>query len=369
VKILHIVNWFPNSRSPLEALWIQRQIKTLNIYCSNTILHIQVIPSTRLSVIKGLAPGFHQLILEIPLKSWMLVEWLTAILLVFYLKRMKVRKEYDMLNFHIAYPLLTHWKLLRKFFKTPIVVNEHWSAYHFNFGVERELPRIQRIFKQNIPVIAVSQALVNDIKNFAKADFPSYVIPNVVDEKVFFSDNSIKKENFFFMVSQWKYPKNPFPVMAAFLRFNEENQYKHRLKIGGYGVMWSAMTEWVKENDTKNTIYLLGIMESTEIANAMRSCKAFLHPTYYETFSVVCAEAVACGAIVAAPNVGGIPEVVNENCILLENWEENDWYGALKFATAKNDEPKLQSSGSRFSHYEVGKSYYKVLNTIISEVG
>jgi L-malate glycosyltransferase len=369
VRVLHITNWYPNYINENEAIWINSHIDTLNSCCNNSILHFEHFTKKKWSWVVLKKGNLCQHLLSTPFKRWFFIEWIYFGWLFWQLVINRRYKDFDIINFHIAYPMLTYWHWIKRWIKVPVVIAEHWSAYHFNFGVERELPRIQRIFKQNIPVIAVSQALVNDIKNFAKADFPSYVIPNVVDEKVFFSDNSIKKENFFFMVSQWKYPKNPFPVMAAFLRFNEENQYKHRLKIGGYGVMWSAMTEWVKENDTKNTIYLLGIMESTEIANAMRSCKAFLHPTYYETFSVVCAEAVACGAIVAAPNVGGIPEVVNENCILLENWEENDWYGALKFATAKNDEPKLQSSGSRFSHYEVGKSYYKVLNTIISEVG
>src|SRR5690606_17503406 len=164
MKVCHVVAWFPNARNQVEALWIQRHIEALGPHCENSVLHLQVNPSTRFSLIRRSEYAFTQWVVEVPLKSWRLCEWLTSAFLIYFLIRLRFCRNADLINFHIAYPSLIHWHWIKKVFRRPVVITEHWSAYHFHFGVAdaSKLQPIKRIFRQGIPVIAVSNRLLAD---------------------------------------------------------------------------------------------------------------------------------------------------------------------------------------------------------------
>src|SRR5690606_1021876 len=127
---------------------------------------------------------------------------------------------------------------------------EHWSAYHFNFNVknDRKLFRVKRIFSQQIPVIAVSRALIDDIQNFARrTDFRGYIVPNVVDTAVFrFRGIRCQESTSFFMVSQWKWPKDPFTIIHAFFAY-EKKRKGILLRIAGYGDQEKEMMKLVMD--------------------------------------------------------------------------------------------------------------------------
>ncbi len=375
LSILHIVNWYPNQRNPFEALWIQRQIKALNAHCSNTVLHIQVVPSNRFSCTRESDSNFRQIIIEIPVRNWRVVEWLTTLLLVYYLMIMRTRKRYDILNFHIAYPLLTYWHLLRKFYKIPVVINEHWSAYHFDFNVRQKekLHRIRKIFTRKIPVITVSKSLLDDLRRFANdANFQSYVIPNIVDNAVFkILDVPLQGKYTFFMLSLWKWPKDPFTIINAFSFLVKDGKSNFELRIGGYGPLEEAMKKLVIKLNLQNSVIFLGKLHSDEIANEMNKAQAFLHSSGYETFSVVCAEALCCGTPVIASSVGGIKELVDgTNGKLITANNTSAWYFALQnfVETCKFDRISIsKTSQHHFSSESVGLQYIRALEQVYDQ--
>lgn len=172
MNILHITNWYPNKKNEKEGIWIKNHIASLDPYADQHIIHLHV---------------------KYP-KQWFLKKFLLYFFLSYHLFKNKVNTQYSLINFHIAYPNLTYWHLLKPFIKIPIVITEHWSAYHYNFGVKKSLPRIQKVFQQNIPVITVSKVLTNDIIRFSKSSFLNIVIPNIVDTNVFFPPEDKKIE-------------------------------------------------------------------------------------------------------------------------------------------------------------------------------
>jgi L-malate glycosyltransferase len=358
LKVLHITNWYPNKINPNEAPWIKSQIESLDSFVENKVIHIELFHTGKFKFSNSKDLGVRQYLIELPFISWFVYEWIYFLVLFYVLILARKREKYDIINFHIAYPMLSYWQLIKRFVKTPIVITEHWSAYHFHFGVNKPLPRIQKIFKQNISVITVSEALAKDIKMFSGAEFPSYVVPNVVDESIFYPVSSESKENFYFMVSNWKSPKTPLLVMECFLRSPVSEN--HELVIGGYGPLWMEMEDFVKQNDHAGRIRLIGKLNPPEIAWRLQRCKAFLHPSDYETFSVVSAEAVACGAYVIAPRIGGIPEVVGSNGFLLEENSMEEWAKAL--ISIPNS--FTSSYDLRFSSKRVGKKYFQALESV-----
>jgi L-malate glycosyltransferase len=358
LRVLHITNWYPNKINPNEAPWIKSQIESLDSFFENTVIHIELFHTGKFKFSNSKDLGVRQYLIELPFISWFVYEWIYFLVLFYVLILARKRGKYDIINFHIAYPMLSYWHWIKRWVKNPVVISEHWSAYHFNFGVSKPLPRIQRIFRQNISVITVSEALSDDIKRFSAEDFPSYVVPNVVDDSIFYSLENGVRENFYFMVSNWKSPKTPLLVMKCFLESPVSENSK--LVIGGYGPLWKDMENFVRENDQQGKIELIGRMNSKEIAWHLQRCKAFLHPSDYETFSVVCAEAVACGAYVIATRIGGIPEVVGSNGFLLEENSMEEWAKAL--ISIPNS--FTSSYDLRFSSKKVGKKYFQALESV-----
>ena len=365
--MLHITNWYPNPANKQEALWIQRHIQSLSPHIeSYFVLHLEVRPSNRLCFIHDKIPHGIQRRFEIPVESWFLIEVMTALLLAYYLLKMR-RRQFDIANFHIAYPLMVYWHHLKKLVRIPVVITEHWSAYHFNFGLSpaRRLPRVQRIFCQDVPVIAVSDALAKDIAMFSKCDCPVRILPNVVDNTTFYADASIKRGNFFFMLSQWKWPKRPLVVLEAFQQF-AKGHAGFVLKIAGYGPDYQKLARWIEVNEMQHAVVLMGQLQPSEIAWCFQTCRAFLHPTEYETFSVVCAEAVSCGTPVLASAVGGIREVVrDEEGILLDRLDISTWEEGMRNILNKKLSPV---PSDRFSPDQVGRAYYKILSQIAARM-
>jgi glycosyltransferase involved in cell wall biosynthesis len=254
-----------------------------------------------------------------------------------------------------------------------MVITEHWSGYHYNFNISnvKKRKKIQKIFQLQLPVITVSDALLKDIINFSKADFPGYVIPNVIDTTIFkyVPYNRFSNNMNFLMVSQWKWPKDPFTVLKAWRKVLNIFP-RAKLKIGGYGPQLHEMERLVEELHLQNRVSLIGRLTSEQIAYEMSKAEAFIHCSEYETFSVVCAEALCCGIPVIASNVGGISEYIHSyNGILVpENTPEVFSQSIINYVNnrEKFEFKKIRDEAAdKFSVEKAGKKYYSVLSEII----
>src|SRR5690606_39066906 len=93
-----------------------------------------------------------------PLRRWRLIETIGTLLVVAAWTRWKGKGRFDLVDLHIAYPLGAGMRFLKRLFKVPVVVTEHWSAYHYSFrSTSSGLGRIRRIFHHGAPLICVSR--------------------------------------------------------------------------------------------------------------------------------------------------------------------------------------------------------------------
>lgn len=371
LKILHITNWYPYTDNPTSALWIKRHIEALPIDCINKIYHLEI-KNGRLSIHLGMnQDGSYYRIFNLPLGFWRLIE-LISFLNILIIIRSNRKSNIDLINFHIAYPNCTYLHLIKKWFKYPIVITEHWSGYHYNFNIPdpRKRRRIQRIYKNDTPVIAVSRALMKDIKDFSGAQFPGYVVHNIVDTNIFRYATVKDRSDSFLMISQWKWPKDPFTVLKAW-QLVKDQLPNAILNIGGYGPQYEQLNEMIIELELQKHVFLIGLLNSNQIAHEMRKSKAFIHCSNYETFSVVCAEALCCGTPVIASKVGGIKEFVNKsNGILVEDNSPDSFFGSiLDFEEESKyfDRKKISNDAiAKFSEKKIGKDYFSALKQVIS---
>ncbi|HEY0744936.1 MAG TPA: glycosyltransferase family 4 protein [Chryseosolibacter sp.] len=374
LRILHITPWYPNRENPLEALWIRKHIYALKGRVDQSVWHIQVKPGSKILFERtASSPWEKHRILTMPTKRWFLIELITFLYLCyFFLVRGRAR-SFDVINFHIAYPTLTFWRWLKPLVRKPVLIVEHWSAYHFNFGVtsRAKTKRIQRIFSDGLPVATVSKALAEDIQAFCGLrNFRCFTLPNIVDVTIYSPATAVHDDKYFFMVSQWSWPKNPLMVINAFAKWKANFPSNFKLKIAGYGNQWAAMVDRVAALEMQEYITLCGKLAPAEVAEIMKHASGFLHCSEYETFSVVCAEALCCGVPVLASRVGGIVEFVDEhNGVLIDN-SERSWMGAFETFTVKSFErSKIATDArARFSEDKVGANYFAIVNEIADAV-
>lgn len=378
LKVLHITNWYPGERQPYHAAWLKKLILSLNPHFDQTIYHIEIIrgkPKFRSGKNKD---GSQYMILQLPFVIWRINEILSAFMVVWVYFIREKRTRYGLINFHIAYPNCTYLHRFKTWIGCPVVISEHWSGYHFDFNISRpeKRTRIQRIFRQNIPVITVSKALLTDIIKFSKTSFPHYIIPNIVSTETFRYNPAAPEDGHkrFLMFSQWKWPKDPFTVIKLWPELIAQFPEAH-LTIGGYGEQWNAINKLIRDTGMEDYIQLKGLMTPEAFAAELNRADAFIHCSGYETFSVVCAEALCCGIPVIASRVGGIVEYVDDKNGMLV--DKNDHASFLiSIREFLSSEKRFDRTGisrdaaAKFNSVLVGEKYRDVLLKISAgEVG
>ena len=353
MKVLHITNWYPNHSNPHETPFIKAHFDALEGRIQQELWHVQVRnveESTRLSF-GSTGNREHFLLFAFRTNRWRVIELLTLVLLIVVRLRLG-RRWWDVVNIHIAYPLLRFPRFFRFLFGRQVVITEHWSAYHNGFQLPKgsqARKRIEQIFHHKIPLVTVSNALMKDIVSFG-GPFPfcRYVVPNVVDGSLFqyLPRQRNDSETIFLMVGSWAPIKQPLLAMKAFAEIASVFPRSY-LRVVGAGSQFQEMQEFVRNRNLEMRITLLGPLSKAEIAKEMQTADCFLHPSSYETFSVVCAEALCCGLPVIASNVGGIPELIDdESGVLLQNNLQEWIRGLFSFIVSRPiaDRKKIASS-------------------------
>lgn len=370
LRVLHLSNWFPEPEAPHRTPFIAEHVDALAPFVQQQFWHVEVQePSGRLRLqLADRGAGRHALLLTCPLPSWQLREWLTLVLLV--LLRMRLwHHHWDLVVVHIAYPLLRFPRLVQLLYGRRLLVIEHWSAYHSNFQLapgSRAIRRLQGMFAAEIPVVAVSQALAQEIRRFAdRPDLKVWVVPNSIDTSLFhplpraFNPESPR----FLMVSSWAPIKRPLLVFEA-VRALLPQFPDLSLRVIGGGDQLPSMLAFLKAYGLDAAVQLLGPQPKARIAAELRASSALLHPSAYETFSVVCAEALCCGVPVLASAVGALPELITiANGRLVANTPEG-WTSALRqllhHPPAWDHVAIAQQAAARFSHQAVGRQLFQL---------
>ena len=104
----------------------------------------------------------------------------------------------------------------------------------------------------------------------------------------------------------------------------------------------------------------------------MNKAEYFIHLSGYETFSVVCAEALCCGTPVIASNVGAISELVdNTNGILIQNNNVSNLLQILEDVSngvySFNRGRISDTASKKFAPEYIGKKYFDTLKEIANK--
>lgn len=378
-NILHITPWFNHTQESNEAIFIKRQVECLNPWFNNRILHI--VHTQGVSRALGVKREFPDFGPDLPVERVTLGvitgRWFEVEKRIFYFIRRYIRKngnDLALVNFIVAYPnAIGIHRLKAEFPNIKFVISEHWSAYRFNFNISENhkgLKRIRNIFANNLPLFVVSKTLGDDIVRFSGRDVNYHLVPNILDTQAYsFVEPPIQSDFVLSSINYWSELKNPMVLILALEQLLLKGR-KVKLVLAGEGSKLDSAKSYASGKGLNEFVQFPGRLKTLEVKELLTSSHVYLQSSHYETFSIICTEALACGRPVIAHAVGGMKEYINDqNGVLVRSLEVADWVSAIEDTLDHYERFDLKkiayNIAEKFSAERIGEQYANHLNQIL----
>ena len=286
-----------------------------------------------------------------------------------------------MVHLHVAYPAGKAARTLARRWGIPLVVTEHWTAYHEE--QRNTLPfwrtwSMRQTLKQAQLICPVSEDLARSIQKFGAAS-RFCVVPNVVDTALFQPETAPahSAEHPF----QWLHisslsdeQKNISGMIRAIQKLRQQTAANEAFEVqiigDGNPKPHQALVEALGLQDC---ISVHGEISLEEVAEKMRTADALLLFSRYENFPCVIPEAWASGIPVLSTDVGGIREHLTEDRgELIESEDEaalaKSMLGWMQGRTTFDRKDLRNHAMKHFSMTAVGKAYSDVYREAVESL-
>ena len=323
LKILHIAGWYPSKRNPVAGIFVREHVKATALYNDVAVLYSEGVDRE----IRGLyqiedniEDGIRTLRLRyrkspIPKTTYFIYLW--AMFRAF-AKLIGEGFRPDVIHAHI-YSAGVPAVLLGMWHRIPVVITEHFTA--FPRGLIRGFERIKAkfAFERAAVVCPVSESLKESIERLGiRARFQ--VIPDVVDTSLFsppatrcVKDDGKKR----LLTVALLTPIKGIPYLLKALALLRRKRDDFILDIVGDGPNRAEYEELTHKLGLQDIVHFHGLKTKQEVAEFMRKANIFVLPSEWENLPCVIIEAMASGLPIVATNVGGIPEIVNNEVGIL----------------------------------------------------
>ena len=109
--------------------------------------------------------------------------------------------------------------------------------------------------------------------------------------------------------------------------------------IGGDGNKLLDLKEMVERERLQDRVEFLGSVPHAQVRSVLVRGHIFLNCSLTESFCIAILEAACCGLLVVATNVGGVPEVLPHDMVLLPQPNVHDIVDKLKLAVSRQSNP------------------------------
>ena len=140
------------------------------------------------------------------------------------------------------------------------------------------------------------------------------VIPNILDTEFFRPyDKAESKDISILHVGRFERPKGVETLIDAFIRLNKEFDNIRLINVGmSRGNSLDFCKEKLKKSKLLNKVSFSGHIPYDELLKYYNNSDIVVVPSeIYESFSYTVAQAMACGKVVVASQIGGIPETTD----------------------------------------------------------
>lgn len=393
MNIFFIPSWYPSNKNPNSGIFIQEQAKFIGKYSKNDLVIINLWgdQSTKLNFekpIDALANLFNYFSnkpyqKKISPRVWEfnqpVLEWsarffrgnINSIIKASEKNFLKAQERFGKINIihaHVSFPAgFVAMKLAQKY-HLPYIITEHMGPFPLPpFDKNKNLFKllIEPLKKAN-QVIGVSRVLQ---KELLKYHIRSLVIPNLVDENFFILKKSKTSQFNFFTLVEIRPEKGIEDLLKA-IPDVVRNKKNVIFRIGGVGPYLQNFKNLAKKLNISKKIIWLGFLSREEVRQEMQKCRAFILPSYHESFGLVLVEALFSGKPVISTRCGGPEDIITkDNGILVEIGNPRELARAIlriiENVSYYNAHQIRKSSLERFSTeavvYQIRNVYNKVL--------
>lgn len=225
----------------------------------------------------------------------------------------------DLIHAHVGYPGGVIAAVLSDAFAVPYVITEHMGPFPFPYLLRqgRPLSVLDNALRKASATIAVSPSLAQRIASFG---YPQpRVIPNMVDERVFFP--STMNRNCFNILAVGSLTEHKgFDLLLEAIAHWNPPAGTVEFQIVGDGPDGPTLRQRARDLGVDDRVRWFGQMDRHSLPALFQAASAYVLPSRHETFGMVCAEAIACGCPVVATRCGGPESIVDEtNGILVDS--------------------------------------------------
>jgi len=270
------------------------------------------------------------------------------------IRRLFKREDFDIIHAHHAFTPTSLLSIAAaKKLNIPAVLTNHTIPFrHDNRLWSFAAPPVKKYVNKADGVIAVSNAAANFIEHFTPKK-NIVIIPNGVDTDRF---NSPEKSNItekptILYVGRLVYRKGLHVLIRAMpyvLRKIPDAQ----LLIAGNGHMKCLIELLIKRYGLEKHVKLLGFVPDKNLPMLYYMCNVFVLPSLHgESFGVTLLEAMASGKPIVASNVGGIPEVIEDDVtgLLVKKDSEKELADAISKILIDPNLAKILANNARKS--------------------
>jgi len=327
--VLHLPRWYPNREDAMPGLFVKNHAHSLLPFCRNTILYLHLTYEAKSAYEVAFADdhGLKTYIIYIG-KAKTGLEALNLVINAFryfyaffkgYALVVKNQGKPDLLHVHVLTRPAIAAILIKWFYKIPFVISEHWSRYFAENGdyggwLRRKLTKLA--VNKSEGLICVSGALQEAMKQHGLGQSKMWVVPNVVNTRHFkpLPEKEEKSALHLVHVSCFEDKSKNISGLLHAIKLLDEGQIGYTLELIGEGADLQKMKELAVNLSLHPTkVIFTGLLQNEELAQKMATADFLIQTSYYETFSTVVIESLACGVPVISTKVGVFNDLVSEN--------------------------------------------------------
>ena len=223
-----------------------------------------------------------------------------------------------------AYPEGVAGTRLAESLGIPAFVKVHGSDINITAQHPAVKPQIRDWGRKVAGVASVSKDLKQKLEKLGVPESRIRVIYNGIDHQRFHPapERQARKSlglddtPFLLYVGDLKARKGCMDLLQAFLKL-ERKHPGLKLYIAGTGVMHAPLQQHIRQATAQDRVHLLGKVPHADLNQWYNAASLTCLPSYNEGVPNVLLESMACGTPVVATRIGGIPEVINDDCGLL----------------------------------------------------
>jgi phosphatidylinositol N-acetylglucosaminyltransferase subunit A len=235
-------------------------------------------------------------------------------------RQIMIREGIDLVHVHQATSVMSNESVVyAAAMGIPSVYTDH-SLFQFDDVAGVVLNRVLETTLSTLTAaICVSYACRDNLILRAKLDPAKVrVIPNAVDPSKFMppSAQPSKDRIKVVVVSRLVYRKGVDLLVGIIPKICHAMDHVDFI-VGGDGNKLLNLQEMVEREQLQDRVTFLGAVPHSNVAGVLQQGHVFLNCSLTESFCIAILEAASCGLLVVSTNVGGVPEVLEPDMIVL----------------------------------------------------